>query len=156
MAMTCRRCDGLIAEGEIANVIHSVIVGECCRRADERGYDEGAVEVMPTRGRAATPIDPNGPEPLNVTDRRVEVLQLAEDGLVIRDGNRVNAFNRQKGQMQDSKTVAQILREYGLVYWEKMPPQGFMRETAKWKLKLTQAGHDWLAAAEGVLSAERG
>lgn len=156
MAMVCRRCDGKIEEGEIANVIRSVIVGECCRRPDERGYEEEGREVMPQRGRAAEPLDPNGPKPLSVTGRRVEVMQLAEDGLVIREGNRVNAFSREKRVMQDSKTVAQVLREYGLAYWEKVPPQGFMRETAKWKLKLTPEGEKWLAAAEGVLSAERG
>lgn len=156
MAMVCRRCGGEIGPGEIANVIHSVIVGECCRRADERGYDEDAVEVMPSRGRASEPIDPNGPEPLNVTERRVEVMQLAEDGLVIKEGNRVNAFDPKARVMRDSKTVTDLLRYYGLVYWEQIPPQGFMRETKKWKLRLTNDGRDWLAAAEGVLSAECG
>lgn len=156
MAMVCRRCDGKIEAGEIANVIRSVIVGECCRRPDERGYGEETQDVGLRGGRVAEPIDPDGREPLNVTARRVEVMQLAEDGLVIRDGNRVNAFNRQKRVMQDSKSVARILRQHGLAYWEKVPPQGFMRETAKWKLRLTTDGEKWLAAAEGVLSAAGG
>lgn len=153
MGMVCRRCDGVIGEGAVANVIRSVVVGECCRRPDEKGFGGDEGELVLQRARSSRPLDLNGREPLGVTPRRVEVLQLAEDGLVVRSGNQVNAFNKQRRVMQDSKSVADVLKKSGLVYWERVPPQGFMRETVKWKLRLTQDGRDWLAAAEGVLSA---
>lgn len=147
MAMTCRRCEGKIKAGEVANVIRSVIVGECCRRPDERGFTDGVGEPMPERATATPPVV-NEVGSLSVTRRRMEILQLAEDGLVTRQGNLVNAFDREAGKMRDSKSVAEMLKRHGLAYWEKLPVQGFLRESPRWVLKLTPEGRDWLAYAE--------
>lgn len=148
MAMTCRRCDEPIEAGGIANIIRSLVVGECCRRPDEKGYRDDAGLPMPLRGLPSRPVDPNGPEPLGVTRRRVEILQLAEEGLVTRQGNQVNAFDQQAGVMRDSKSVAKALRDHNLVYWEKLPLQGFYRESPRWVLRLTVEGVEWLKLAE--------
>lgn len=135
--MTCRRCDGVLGAGAVANVIRGVVVGECCREATERGYSDGAGDRMPS-----PPPPPEAGEPLLMTARRLEILRLAlpEVGLVTRVGNMVNAFDARVGRMRDSKSVVDVLRKADLVFWERLPPSGYKKEMRKWKLCLTEAG----------------
>lgn len=135
--MTCRRCDGIIPAGAVANVIRSEVVGECCREATERGYSDGAGDRMPP-----PPPPPEAGEPLPMTTRRLEILRLAspEVGLVTRVGNVVNAFDASVGRMRDSKSVVDVLRKADLVFWERLPPAGYKKEMRRWKLRLTAEG----------------
>lgn len=136
MSMTCRRCDGRLDAGEIANVIRGLVVGECCRLPAERGYADGAGDRMPS-----PPVVEAG-DVLAMTERRLEILRLAspEVGLVTRSGNVVNAFDPRVRRMRDSKSVVEVLRKADLVFWERLPPAGFEREMRKWKLCLTADG----------------
>lgn len=149
--MTCRRCDGVIGAGGVANIIRSVVVGNCCLRADEDGYREDVDGPVPSSRPTLAEMAAPGLA-LPVRPRRVEVMQLAEDGLVTRQGNQVNAFDRAAGRMRDSKSVAMVLIAAGLAFWEKQPLEGFHRELVRWKLRLTSDGDTWLRNAEKELS----
>lgn len=137
MAMVCRRCNGELKPGEIANVIRGFVVGECCREERERGYSDGAGERMPS-----PPVEVEAGDVLPMTERRLEILRLAspEVGLVTRSGSMVNAFDASVGRMRDSRSVVATLRKADLVYWERLPSVGYMRETRKWRLCLTDDG----------------
>lgn len=146
MAMQCRRCPDKIEAGQIAHTIHNIIVCNNCLGPNERGYREHEDRYTPPPKSADVVIE--------LTPRRLQLLIEADAGNVTKRAQEVSAHYTDIGKTINSKGVAAILKDAGLVYWEKLPQGRYEKDSPTWKLRLTQLGKDTLREARYTMKGQ--
>lgn len=144
--MQCRRCPAKIEAGQIAHTIHNIIVCNNCLAINERGYRE-------TADRYTAPPKP-APEMIELTPRRLRLLIEADAGNVTKRAQEVSAYYTDIGKTINSKGVAAILKDAGLVYWEKLPEGRYEKNAPTWKLRLTPLGQQTLREARYTMKGQ--
>lgn len=137
MSMQCRRCPNQIQAGQLAHIVGHVIVCDDCKEGYEVGYREKMEIYVPQLA------DPDTvPE---LTPRRLQLLILADAGQVTKRAHDVSAYDPDTGRTINSKGLVALLRDAGLVEWEKI--LNAQRGAPTWKLKLTPLGEKTLREA---------